>query len=174
MTPHVMGRLMKPNPKVDARILRAAVTEVARKEESNFVDVEDAHNIVRSALNSLLTYDDRPVVLCSQGGGSAILEAAKALVAKTEGIPSEEVQDLAQSIMRQIDDITKRHSKAARERIPPITCDQVTLYLKVALASKEAYLKEGYDPEAITASDVYALAQLVDANFGAYENLFKG
>lgn len=156
--------LVTPPPKAASRLQREVLTALAPTMGIDFFCVENRFQTIRSAL----------VHLCHHTSfRSSTDELVKSLVEQTqvflgrEGVQNSYSRRWLTNLTRATESLRVEYQKMLDEQI--IVWEDVLLYVRVIDLLQARYREEGYSVEGIADPFVYAQAQLIVANFPAYE-----
>lgn len=157
-------RLFTPTRKAMIRLEREVIIAVAREKGIDFLDLETRFQNVRSAL----------VHLCHHTSfRSSLDDQIKELIRQTEiflGHPGVRQKYSKQSIAL-LAQATQRlqHAYAMAMQSERINKEDVELFVELIDRLREVCLKNEYSPVSLADPYVYAQAQLIAANFPAYD-----
>lgn len=164
-------RLMRAVPKVANRLYRKALEGAARERSMGLMDADDTYNNTRSALAHLLVHDH-----FRTKNESEINDKLTELIALTRQMLSRPDVHLiskdpgwAARLAAMTDNLERMGKKEIDPRRFAVQRDDVALFLTVINILRKCYLDEEYDPAEVISPSMYALAQMIEANYKAYE-----
>lgn len=157
-------RLFTPTRKAEIRIEREVLVAAARAKGVDYLDLESRFQNMRSALVHLCHHTSFRTSLDDQ---------IKELIERTQSFLGHvSVQKMysrawVANLARATERLRVAYQKAMESE--RIVLDDVELYVEIIDLLREAYLKNEYSPVTLTDPYIYAQAQLIAANFPAYD-----
>lgn len=158
-------RLMNPSAKMRSRLLRAAITKMAWDEDMQFLDLEDIYTNTRSALVHLMEHSRYRTHIEDK------MEKVVRLTGELLACPGVEKLSKNPQWTRELAEAAAALDGARKSVLVhfSVTPRTLGLFLKVIEANREAHLAEHCDPAEVITPELFVIAQLVAANFEAYD-----
>ena len=157
-------RLMKPTAKMETRMLRNAIEQVARAEGLDFITLEEMYSNVRSTLAHLMAHDRFRTNIEDKIG--ELVQDTEELLACPGVERLSRKKNWTTKLARAAADLDEiREKMLAASSVTP---KDIARFLKVVEVNRETHLAEHCDPSEIISAPLYTLAHMVADNFGAY------
>lgn len=158
-------RLISAPPRAHARIWTEAIAATSRRLNMSHLDLEERCTIARSAVVHLAHNDSSYWKLYD--GIEDLIKHTEVLL-QTPGVEKISRDPRWADKLRVATDDLARVS--AEDKVKwQVSREEIRLLIEVVDVCRATYLSRGYDPSSILSGKAYALAQLIQANFAAYE-----
>ena len=156
--------LITPAARVAQRLLREAVRRVAHEQGVSFDTVEDSYTNTRSSLVHLLAHDRSRTAI--EDRVEEVLRLGQRFV---EG--AREMASIPEERLARIEAAAAKVEQCRQEllRYFSVNREAVAQFLQVISHYEEGCLAAGYDPSGIITPNLRKIAQMITANFDAYE-----
>ena len=158
--------LIKPTAKMSNRLLRQAVEQVAKSTDADYLSVEERYTSTRSAVAHLMAHE-RYQITWLKDKTLELVQLTRELLAA----PGVEKLSSKKSWVDRLKETTNKLELTAVRDLSGgmISKADIVLFLSVIESNQLLHKNEGLDPSDIVPVNHFVLAQMLAANFKAYE-----